>query len=288
MNRVLFNLVTFGLFSFLLSNTGFAQDKNETVEEDSLVSLELEDQYFKPTIKANPGLTKKVEREKKRKKKRVFWGIKTKKRFTANRSGGKETFEIFYVLPSYEPPNKYATNKFYYNHDKREITKSEWTDHKFGMPLHGPYTKTVDGDTVVTGQYYKGTRTGRWMVYNSAQVVSDKKYYFRGFPKDAKITYYDTELTKVKEVIPYQHGELNGVYLKYYKTGRIQERGKYLDGKKVDRWTEYYDRSDKKRRKKEIQYTKSNRLYRDGEVEPFVRREWDEKGKLIINNIGKK
>ncbi|MEH0158315.1 hypothetical protein V6R21_29940 [Limibacter armeniacum] len=269
--------------------TAFAQAQELSVSEDqakpdSTVVVKLSElDEDDPTIELNPGKNEEkelVKRRVKKKKKNVFWNIKTKKRFTKKVRGNNVEFELFFVLREWEDPDRYVASKFYYNHDKRKIEKTNEIHRKYGMPLHGTYVKIVNGDTLVTGQFYKGVRTGRWISYqrdsyNDDLMIQDKVYYYRGYPKNAEITYYDSKRKKVKEVIPYQYGVKDGTYLKYYPSGRLMETGTYRDGHKVNRWFEYYDKYGRGSKKRETQYRK--KTY-DDNFEPYIIREWDDTG----------
>jgi antitoxin component YwqK of YwqJK toxin-antitoxin module len=127
-----------------------------------------------------------------------------------------------------------------------------------------------------------GTRHGRWETHNKDGVILEKEYYFRGHPKDSKITWYNAQEDKLKEVIPIQHGEKNGIYMSYFESGRVKETGRYEHDQKIGIWTEYFDRKHRNR-KKQIKYP--NRAYLD--EEPYLFREWDENGKQIFSVTSK-
>lgn len=259
-----------------------AQNADNKEEDEEEFSFEL-DENATPTIELNPYKEKEEEQKKVKKKKRkrkVFYGIKTKKRYIKTRKGRNTTIEIFHVLPEYDAPNKYMGEKYYFDPDKKEIVKSFYSHKKYGLPLHGEYKKYINDEMVLYGIFYKGGKHGRWEQFGGEGQLLDKKKFYEGFPKEAEITYYDGEQTKVKEVIPYHYGKRDGLYLKYYESGRIMEKGTYKEDVKVGRWNEYYDRWDRNR-KKETQYR--HRPF-DEDFEPFVMREWDEKGEQTVNN----
>ncbi|MBD0399801.1 toxin-antitoxin system YwqK family antitoxin [Flammeovirga sp. EKP202] len=271
------------------SYTVYGQNENDQEGENSIpkpmvVAIDSIDEDV-PTIELNPGAPeeKAQVKRKKKKKRNVFWGIKTKKQYTRSSDKGKVVFELFFVLPEYEKPNPYAPLKYYYNPKERKIERKSTSNSKYGIPLHGSYVKIVEKDTVTTGYFYKGLLTGRWVWYGSDKTIKDKKYYYMGFPKDAEITYYDSKQTKVKEVIPYQHGQLNGIYQSFYESGRKKVVGSYKYGYKIGNWTEYYDTMDRRgrqRRKKLTQYRNKNNVYRKDYAGPKVKYEWDENGKV--------
>lgn len=236
-------------------------------------------------------------KKKKKKKKKVFYGLKCKKSFTRNGVGARETVEIFFYLKEHKDPNPYIPDIYVWDMltgrvlkiDKLDIEKKP--NYKV---LHGPYKKMVGGEIVETGIFYIGAKHGRWEKYSNQKTETfndeeitystliDKTKYYKGWPKEAKISYYDAERKKVKEVIPYEHGILQGDYYFFLENGQILEKGEYKEGKKVGVWVEYF--KDRNRRMRETEYPKDPH---DTETQPFVKREWDEKGNLIIED-GKK
>ncbi|WP_139263032.1 toxin-antitoxin system YwqK family antitoxin [Flammeovirga pacifica] len=242
-----------------------------------------------PTIELNPGAPddEEVIKRKKKKKKKVFWGIKTKKAYTRTNSKGNVIFELFFVLPEYEAPSAYAPVKYFYNTKEKKIEKKTTSRPEYGLPLHGKYVKIVNKDTLTTGQFYKGLLTGRWVWYGKDKEIRDKKYYYMGFPKESKIQYYDSKQTKVKEVVPIQFEEKNGIYQSFYESGRKKVVGSYKFGLKIGDWTEFYDAIDKRgrqRKKKITRHRNKNRIYDKSYGGPVVKYEWDEKGKVLIKN----
>lgn len=270
------------------STFGQTDDEEDTVvtpPKPMVVEMDSIDEDA-PTIELNPGAPQEQQliKKKKKKKKNVFWGIKAKKQYTRSKSKGDIVFEIFFSLPEYETPNKYSPLKYYYNPKERKIERKSTSNSKYGLPLHGSYYKIVGKDTVTTGFFYKGLLTGRWVWYGKDKAIKDKKFYYMGFPKDAEISYYDSKQKKVKEVIPYQHGELSGIYQSFYESGRKKLVGSYKYGYKIGDWTEYYDAIDKRgrqRKKKITQYRNKNNVYKKDYAGPKIKYEWDEKGKVI-------
>lgn len=258
-----------------------------------------------PTIELNPNQQKKLKgKKKRRRKKKVFYGVKTKKRviYTEARRG-RTIIEKFHILKkkNYQAPDPYVYEKYYFgvlekSNGTRERTIMMRHDHdkEYGMPLHGTYEKFLfyhrSGKQVLLqkGIFYFGAKHGRWETFrNIDSLLVGKEKWYKGFPKDAEITYYDNEKTKVKEVIPYQLGEIQGTYLRFYESGRLAETGEYKYGKKVGVWMEFYDKDDKNYKKK----TK----YRDAKdveelfaenFEPQVISEWDERGRRKMTESG--
>lgn len=223
---------------------------------------------------------KRKEKEKKIPKK-TFWGIKTKKAFTKVVSGKKKTYEIFYVLKKPQEPDPYIRDIYWFNTKKRKIIMGPIPpkEKQFAKILHGPYYKTVNRNTVETGQFYVGAKTGRWesLTATEEELLTNKLKYYKGWPKDAKVSYFDAEKTKVEEVIPMENGEMHGEYFKFYPSGQIAENGKYEFGKKVGVWREYFP--DKKKLKLETQYPPD--AFTD--AEPYKVREYDAKGAVLYD-----
>lgn len=262
-----------------------AQQKPKKEAASAAEILELSEDS-RPTIELNPGKVKDKEKEKrqKKRKKNVFYGMKTRKRVTKVARGNNVTIEKFYVLKQYATPNRFLAEKYYYDKSQRKIVRTYQVDEKYGMPLHGSYQKLVNGEVVINGVFFVGGQHGRWEEYGPDMQLRDKLYYYQGYPKESEISYWDSEQTKIKEVIPIQYGQKHGTYLSYFESGRIAEVGEYDNGEKVGRWTEFYDRW-VKNQKREWQY-KSSATAED--IEPYVLREWDESGNQTIQSRRKK
>lgn len=195
-------------------------------------------------------------------------------------SGDRATIESFHVLKEARPRNIYVrdTESRWYDTKKKRLSSAVISSKDQALLLHGPYRKYSGENLIEEGNYYLGTKDGRWVKYDSKFTLIDKTVWDRGFPADSRITYYDSAHTQVKEVMPIMFGKVDGEYLQYYKEGQLMANGKYQDGKKVGRWIEYYQF--RRQRKKEIQYQKNSW---DDDFEPFVLREWDDKGKLLYD-----
>ena len=242
------------------------------------------------------------KKKKKKEKKAFFYGKKSRKGFTKKGLEAKQVVELFYVLKKYSEPSDYVDEIYVWDLTKREVVKVRKEELK-KIPkykiLHGPYTKYVGSRMTETGIFYIGTKHGRWEKYKWEKkwwepkpdkyskvetlqpILIGKTKYYKGFQKEAKITYYDGEQKKVKEVIPYEYGEKSGDYYYFLENGQILIRGHYGDGKKIGLWIEYFE--DKFKRHRETQYPKDQ--WTAGE--PIIMREWDNKGTLIITD-GKK
>jgi antitoxin component YwqK of YwqJK toxin-antitoxin module len=254
-----------------------AQDKVEpriqegqfTFDTDKPFSLlELDD-------KIEPIVTKK-----KKPKRKVFYGVKTKKGFTRKGYGSHVTIELFYYLKKPEIPSTFARDIYYYNFARHEILKTAKFDPKKGVLVHGPYKKMQDEVVLEEGQFFKGTKHGRWMRYNRENLLEDKEKYYKGWPKESIVKYYDpAERKKIKEIVPIDYGEREGYYYFYHENGQVAVIGEYQWNQKVNDWIEYYPNG---KRKRILSYPKQPF---DKEVKPYIKREWDEKGQEIYSKI---
>lgn len=217
--------------------------------------------------------------KKKKPKKRVFYGVKTKKAFTRKIVGERVTLELFYILKKPEVPQTLVRDIYYYDFARREIRRTSNFDPLKGVLVHGPYKKIQNGVTLESGIYYKGTRHGRWMTYGRDSTLTDKAKYFRGWPKESLVSYYDPDQRKkTKEIIPIEFGEKEGNYYMFHENGKLAVSGEYQWDKKVGNWTEYYPDG---KRKRIIAYPKEAF---DKNVKPYLLAEWNEKGKEIYRN----
>lgn len=294
MNLCFFKIdkITFLRFLFFVllissySEIVFAQKKNKLNQEKDTLLLET-NPNFRPTLEINPyAIEEEKKRKEKKRKKKVFYGIKTKvrytKEYTRNRRG--IIFRKVHVLKEPVKPNFFVHEVYFYDYKKKEIGRTFPDRYKpeMGDLLHGAYERTIDGILVERGIFYKGTKHGRWEKYGNDMELLGKDYYYRGHPKNSEITYYDIDQKKVKEIIPIHYGKKDGVYMAFFESGRMKEKGMYRDDIKVGRWYEYFDR-DRSNNKKEMQYVNRNRPYEEG-FEPYIIREWDEKGEKIVDN----
>lgn len=220
-----------------------------------------------------------VATKKKKPKPRVFYGVKTKKAFARKGYGDKMTIELFYVLKNKkEKFTGFARDIYWYDYTRREIRKTSTFDPKRGVLLHGPYRKLTGLTLVEEGIFYKGAKHGRWMRYNLQDLVEDKSKYYKGWPKDSYVTYYDPlERKHLKEVVPVEYGEKDGYYYMLHENGAVAVLGEYQWNEKVGDWIENYPNG---KRKRIIAYQKEP-FTKD--FKPYIRKEWDEKGKEIYS-----
>lgn len=263
--------------SFLaLSLTAVAQD-DQDAEGDS----PLEERF---TIDTPVTLDFKQEEEeeepkKKKRKKKVFYGIKTKKGFTKHGYGQRVTYELFYYLKKPQQPETFVRDIYWYDFTRREIRKTSKFDPKKGVLLHGPYEKKRGDVTLEKGIFYKGTKHGRWMTYNRDSVLLDKEKYFKGWPKESLVSYYDPSThKKMKEITPVEYGDKEGYYYRFFSNGKVRVIGEYKWDHPVGDWIENYESGGRKRI-----ITYPDDPFKPS-FTPYIRIEWNEKGKEIYRN----
>jgi hypothetical protein len=214
-----------------------------------------------------------VEFQTKKRKKKEFYGVKTKKRFTKD----GDIYEQFYVLKEIQMPDPYVRDVYWLDAKTLKIKVGRDIDPRFGSILHGPYRK-VKGDQVLEeGIFYFGTKHGRRMTYDKNNILQDKEKYFRGWPRESQVSYYDRQRSKMKEIIPVEYGEKEGNYYFFHPNGKIAVRGEFKFDQPVGEWTEYYPSG---YRKKIVRFTKDPF---DETTRPQTIREWDPRGKVVFD-----
>lgn len=226
---------------------------------------------------------KEDKKDKKKWKKRVFYGLKTRKQHTIKEVGRRVTRELFFVLKDYKKPNPYVEDIHWYDPETEEVKSrpiNRREEAARAQILHGPYKKKINGEVVKSGIFYKGMKHGRWVKYNYQKELVEKEKWNKGWPKYADISYYDASQQKIKEVMPYkyeEHGELTGDYYYFYENGNKKIEGQYKYGTKIGVWKYYYA---SKRRWKQVKYPK----------DPFAKdtagtviRKWNKKGNMVYD-----
>jgi len=234
-----------------------------------------------------------TEKKVKKKPKKIFYGLKCRKGFTKVGVGKRQVIELFYYLKKPVEIDPYVRDIYIWDIEKRKITTlsdKKQINYRLQKILHGPYKKMIGGDVVETGIFYKGTKHGRWETYGrektdeikneevSYSILLEKSKFYKGWPKESRFTYYDANHTKLKEVYPFENGQLNGTYYMFLGNGQIFRKGEYEQGKKVGLWFENF--KDREKRRKEVQYPETP--YED--KKPYVLKEWDDLNNLIILN----
>ncbi|WP_227687076.1 toxin-antitoxin system YwqK family antitoxin [Spirosoma arboris] len=232
----------------------------------------------------------KADRKSKNKlSKTEYEGLSMVKAYTKFGSGDRTIVEEFHVLRDNDAakPLPYVREITRYYQKSARVTSSIVKDEGAGLLLHGPYKRYQNGDLVEEGYYYAGMKDGRWEKYDGNFMLVDKTRWHWGFPTESQLVYYDSTHHKIKEIIPKEYGKVKGTYMAFHENGLLAEEGKYDNGVKIGRWTEYYpiNPGGRRMRRKLIQYA-SDRW--DTEFEPYTITEWDEKGKVTFEQSKKK
>ncbi|RYU78924.1 toxin-antitoxin system YwqK family antitoxin [Hymenobacter persicinus] len=217
-----------------------------------------------------------------KKKKNVFLGERIKKGFTKSGPKGRnQIIEVFYYLRTFQQPNDFAPARYYFDARKRKIFKTtDELDPATAKVLHGPYKKLQGGKVIETGYFALGTRHLRWEKFNKDNVLLSKNHYEMGFPRDAQVSYYANDKKRLKEVIPYTQGKIDGDYVSFTEHGKREWEGQFENGKKVGEWTKYWGfRNTKDRRHYVYQYGESG--YEPEVQEPVLLKEYNRNGVLV-------
>jgi antitoxin component YwqK of YwqJK toxin-antitoxin module len=253
--------------------------------QDRIKSRTLDDgEDARPLVFIDSAASDKRVVRKKRIPKRMFFGVMTKKAFIRKVVGRKVTLEIFYYIKKGLEFQPFVKDIYWFHTQKKKIFIGIISpkDRPFARIMHGPYKKMIGGKTEEEGIYYFGSRHGRWMfekLQDDEMLLADKEKYYKGFPKESSISYFDADKTKVKEVIPIKNGEKDGEYYRFSETGNLLSEGQYEYGIKVGKWTDYFD-NNKRKIKRQLQYAKN---WQDTEFEPYTLVEYDDKGKVTYD-----
>lgn len=251
----------FAVFLCVFTQISFSQGVQDSLAKDTVESR------YKRLYSADDPLFQPEEKEEKDfKKKKDFWGFllgrkidgyRTRKGFAQSGGGRSRVYESFRVAKKWNPGSVYVQNKYYYDPFQQKIVKKRKIKPEDTLtlkPLHGQYRKIVGEDTIQEGYFYMGMMHGRWVQLKKPkekkfadttvtyQQLKGKENWYKGFPRDAEMVYYESDRTKLKEVTPYMNGDKTGMYYRFFKDGRIEAKGKYKFGYKVGRWSEYYNR----------------------------------------------
>jgi len=253
--------------------------------EERIRSRTLDDgEDAKPLIFGDSAASDKREIRKKKPKKRMFYGVMTRKAFIKKQTGRKVSYETFYYLKRGQDVQPYVKDIYWFHTKKKKIFIGVINpkDKAFAKILHGPYKKMTDGKVEEEGIFYFGSKHGRWMyekLSGEEMLVTDKDKFYKGFPKESIFSYFDVDKTKIKEVVPQKNGDKHGEYCKFSETGNLLSEGKYEYNVKIGKWTDYFD-TNKRKMKRQIQYAKT---WDEKEFQPYTLIEYDEKGKVIYD-----
>ena len=247
--------------------TDNAEDIEFIIERSQPLTLDLDDQEDEKE-EGRKG-------KKKKKKKNLFYGYKTKKGYTRTGYGENVTVEIFHFLKEWVEPDPYVPEIHWFDFRRKRVRNTGTIDKKYGRILHGPYKKIKGEQVIEEGAFYVGSKHGRWVKFDNNDILVDKKKYYRGWPMESLVRYYDEDRKKLKEVIPVIYGEKEGDYYFFHENGEIAVTGQFKYGEKVGKWTEYYNA--RRRAKKQIQYRENPY---DTTFTPYVLKEWNRQGQL--------
>jgi antitoxin component YwqK of YwqJK toxin-antitoxin module len=235
---------------------------------------------------------KKIKAERKSKQKlskTEYEGLSMVKAYTKFGSGDRTVVEEFYVLRDNDAakPLPYIRDVYRYYPKSARVTSSIVRDEGTGLLLHGPYKRYQNGDLMEEGHYYAGMKDGRWEKYDSKFMLVDKIRWHKGVPAESRLVFYDSTHHKIKEIIPIEYGKVKGTYMAFHENGLLAEEGKYDNGVKVGRWTEFYpvNPSGRRIRRKLTQYASDQW---DTDFAPYTLTEWDEKGKVTFERSKEK
>ena len=218
--------------------------------------------------------------KKKKPKKNFYYGFKTKKGYANRGSGRNVDLILFNHLKKPQAPDPYVRDIYWYSFERKQIVKSRNYKPENGVLLHGPYSVTRNDVIIEEGIFYIGTKHGRWVRKSTNDILIDKEKYYKGWPKESLVRYYDPSTrTRIKEIIPVEYGKKEGNYFYFYENGTIAVSGEYSNDKKVGVWTLYNPKM-RGRRLREIQYRK---IWHDEDFKSYVIREWDDKGKTVYD-----
>jgi antitoxin component YwqK of YwqJK toxin-antitoxin module len=225
---------------------------------------------------------KESQRKSKKKKKNIFLGERTKRAFAKTGPKGRnQIIEIFSFLKYPKTLSDFAPAHYYYDTKKHKILKlaTVEADAPSLKILHGPYKKMQNNKVLETGYYALGTRHLRWERFDKNGVLLSKTHYEMGFPRDANVSYYGEDRSKINEVVPYVNGKLQGDYAKFLNDGQPDWRGQFENGRRVGTWTKYW--GFRNRRHYEYQYGESG--YDPEVAEPELVREYNRNAVLIFD-----
>lgn len=264
----------FTLFIFFASFTAFAQQDEGvqgtvgdfySISTPLTVSLDKKEDYVAP--------------KKKKPKKNVYYGIKTKKGFARKAAGASIDLELFYYLKVPQKTDTYVRDIYWYDFDRKQIRKTRTFDPNKGVLLHGPYTKKRDDIIIEQGIFYIGTKHGRWIRKDKNDILIDKEEYYKGWPQESLVSFYDKERAKIKEIIPIEYGEKEGNYYYFFENSTIAISGEYHLDERIGKWSEFYVNR-RGRKKREVQYPQDPY---DKDFQPYIVKEWNTKGQVIYD-----
>jgi hypothetical protein len=275
------------LFLLPLTHTAFGQKdkKAEMVDPDSTgvmpdnllpttAPILLFDDYSK---------SEKNKEKKKKAKKNIYYGERTKKGYTKQTVRDQTQYQIFNFTTQKREFDPYIRDIHWFDARDKVIRTKDF-DPSRGFLLHGPYTREVGDVVVEKGNFFFGSKHGTWLKFDTKTVLLDKLHYSEGWPKDSKVTYYNREQRKIEKLTPIEYDLMEGNFFHFHENGQIAVTGEFHFGEKVGLWTEYWNtKNNKIIRKREVQY-QENPFTKN--FKPYIRAEWDQDGNLIYRKEG--
>lgn len=211
-----------------------------------------------------------------------YEGVKTERRLGQYGNGTRAAYEEINVVKYVEDESisPYAQEIWWFDPAQSRIVNTSLKDNKTAQICHGPFKRYVNQILVEQGYFYMGSKDGRWENYGPEFELENKQYFKRGFPAASKLTYFDAEMKKIKEVIPKVYGKVNGQYLSFFANGQVREEGKLDDSVKIGRWREFHEKGTGGRLKKEWKFGKDKFDSKDG----ILIQERDNQSKIIYQN----
>ena len=214
-----------------------------------------------------------------RKKKNVFFGLKTRREYTVAHAKGRTVIEDFYILPDPVAVDPYVLAIYRHDRDRQRVVRVRPGNNRASRVLHGPYKKLIDDKLVEEGMYFYGTKHQRWVKLTRQNKLLSKAHYHKGWYRDSQIDYYDgAGKERIKSVMPIQYGKKEGTFIQFHSSGKIAVRGRYEFDKKVGIWEEFYDLPGTFIVKREIQYA-PDPFQKD--FKSFIRKEFNKRGQEI-------
>ena len=216
-----------------------------------------------------------------KKKKNVYFGVKTKRAYTVGEASGRTVIEDFYIIPDPVEVDGYVLQISVHDNNQDRIRRTRPRSKTVSRVLHGPYKKLIDDVLVEEGMYFYGTKHLRWVRLNRQNKLVSKEHFHKGWYRDSEITYYDgAGKTQLETVTPIQYGKKEGRFIHFFANGQIAVQGLYQFDKKVGIWEEYHQ-GGTRLVKREIQYP-PDAFQKD--FKPYIRKEWDAQGNLIYES----
>jgi antitoxin component YwqK of YwqJK toxin-antitoxin module len=272
----------FILVSFFISHSLWAQSSDP--DSSGVVTHSLLPTNAPILLFKDPDETSKADKKKKKKKKKnVYFGEKTKKSYIKQSLRGQTQIQYFHYTLAKRTVDPYIRDVYWIDSKDKTIRNREFDPSK-GYLLHGPYEKRIEDVLVESGMYFYGTKHGRWMKYDTKNILQDKTHFSEGWPKASRVSYYNRADKKIEKLTPIEYDLEEGNFYHFYEDGQVAVTGEYHYGEKVGLWTEYWNtKNNKIIRKREIQYQEEpfNKKFI-----PYIKAEWDNDGNLIYRKDG--